>query len=228
MTSGLVYDSCHFPSALKCCCIFSWCLMTWSFAKAFVVVSGRRFHLPFLGGAAAVFSEPTTSAGNCADRMHLCLPPGLSHLVGHTNIHRCCEAEPLPWPGASWAGMLVRRGQAICFTCMDPLCPHGQFTGAAALGVGTTWWLSCTTQWEHFCGLDFTSKSESIQAQACLLPCLLLQSRAVCCVDQWPRSLPMWRGRVSAHLLQNASWGSSSPTFRDMAMWISQTSYCAL
>ena len=61
---GWFLEMCHFPSALKCYCSFSWCLMNWSFAGAFVVASGCRFHLLLLGQPRSCVSDPTLPAGS--------------------------------------------------------------------------------------------------------------------------------------------------------------------
>ena len=121
--------------------------MNWSFASAFVVVSGCIFHLPLLevgvGGAGAVFSDPIPSAGSCA-RGLLCVNVlatatwQVTHaLTGRASVLHWCVT--LVWDqctqqGTCWAGMLGGRWRACSFT-------HRQALHSWAF------WLNCCTWW---------------------------------------------------------------------------------
>ena len=110
--------------------------MNWSFAEAFVVVSGRRCHLHLWEWVRAVFSEPTRSRGICASVVPLCLLAVPTCLVSNIYIRIHSGLGPLNLQGTFLPGALGRRGGAPSFTHGGLLFTHRWFTWAAALAHG--------------------------------------------------------------------------------------------
>ena len=158
------------------------------FCQYIVVVSGHRFHLPPRGAAGAVFSEAIASAGSCLHPLevvllgfiYICWPL----LLGGSQIQAqvlWCKSTVLI-DCLSWCTRWEVKGVFFC------MCAYSALTGGPPGPLGL---VGAPMQWlshfgvEHSCELGCISKSESIPAEACLLPCLFPKLHADCCPRSW-------------------------------------------
>ena len=209
--------------------ILCWCICSSIRSQILPATSGE--------GARAMFCEPTTSAESCASRVHLHLPTGWSCLVSHTFPNRCSGVRSLPWQGTSKDGALGARWGALYFACRGPSVFMGSSPEWFHFMGSSSQELSCTTVWgafpqagqlwhgRHSHGRASALKEKAfIHRPGCL--CLLLQLPAGCSMRTHDLECCHWGGGGICSF--HCSQGSSPPTFRCMAAWISQTSYCAL
>ena len=130
-------------------------------------------------------------AGGCAGRAHLRLLAATAWQVPHAGpgalVQVCCydRLAELVCHLGEW------RGAFLCACTCSAL--SGSPCGLLVLVGAPTQWPSCSSV-EHSCGQGYSSESESIPAEACLLLCLLPGSCAGCCMRSHSADCCCWWG----------------------------------
>ena len=140
-----------------------------------VVVSGHRFHLPPLGFAGTVFSEPAASPDSCACLLEV-VPIGLSVSGCHCFTHAGAGTlVGIPCP-CQLAKLVHSAGSGSRGCFLSHLCPRSAFSGSLTglLGLVRVT-LQSLSRFSVECShrLGSNSKSKSIPMEGCLFLYLL-------------------------------------------------------